>query len=401
MKNIIIFGSTGSIGQNTLEIVKNFLNDFKVIGITGNKNYKLLAKQIKEFRPKYVVIGDENYKNKLINELGNIKIKILIGEDGLFELSCLSEVDMIVVALTGTVGLKPVLNAIENKKDLALANKEVIVMAGDLVINAAKKNGTKILPVDSEHSAIFQSLDKNNFNAVKKLILTASGGPFLNLPIKKFRKATIKEALNHPKWKMGQKISIDSATMMNKALEVIEAHWLFNMDFEKIEVLIHPESIIHSMVEYIDGSIIAQLGRTNMQIPIQYALTYPERKRINLTPLDWREISKLTFSLPDTKKFPCLKYGFIAGKIGRTMPAVLNAANEIAVNYFLSEKIKFINIPDVVKYCMDNHKIEKKLNLDIIINADKWAREFAAQYIEKNLISCRDVKFCVSTTGGL
>ncbi|MBI5417961.1 1-deoxy-D-xylulose-5-phosphate reductoisomerase [Candidatus Poribacteria bacterium] len=378
-KNIVILGSTGSIGRNTLEIIKNIPNDFKVVGIAGNSNYELLAEQIKEFKPQYVVTGD---KQKLEKKLGKTRTKILAGVDGLVEISSLPNVHMVVVAVVGAVGLKPALAAIESGKTIALANKEVMVMAGELITSVAKKNKIKILPIDSEHSAIFQSLDEKNLHAIDNLILTASGGPFLNYPANKMDEITASQALKHPKWKMGQKVTIDSSTLMNKALEVIEARWLFDVDFDRIKVLIHPESIVHSMVEYIDGSIIAQLGRTDMRIPIQYALTYPERKKTHLSHLNWEETKSLTFQLPDTKKFPCLEYGFTAGKLGGTMPTVFNAANEIAVTYFLQEEIKYTDIPKIVKYCMDNHKMEKKINLDIIIKADTWAREFAEGYIK-------------------
>ncbi|MBI5207217.1 MAG: 1-deoxy-D-xylulose-5-phosphate reductoisomerase [Candidatus Firestonebacteria bacterium] len=380
-KKIVILGSTGSIGQHTLEVIEKFPEDFEIVGITGNRNYKLLTEQIKKFKPKYVVIGDENLEQNLKKELGRTKIELMTGLKGLVNLCSLSGVDMVVVALVGAIGLKPALTAIERGKDLALANKEVMVMAGELITSKAKKHGIKILPIDSEHSAIFQSMDKNNLHAIRRLILTASGGPFLNFPIDKMHKITVREALCHPKWKMGQKVTIDSSTLMNKALEVIEARWLFDIDFDRIEVLIHPESIIHSMVEYIDGAIIAQLGRTDMRIPIQYALTYPERKKTHISDLDWKETSNLTFLLPDIKKFPCLGYGYKAGKIGGTMPAVLNASNEIAVNYFIAGKIKYTDIPKVVKHCIDKHKLEKSTNLDIIIKADTWAREFADEYI--------------------
>ncbi|MBI4651175.1 1-deoxy-D-xylulose-5-phosphate reductoisomerase [Candidatus Desantisbacteria bacterium] len=382
-KKIVVLGSTGSIGCNTLEIVQNFPKDFKITGISGNKNYKLLAKQTKKFVPKYAVIGKE-YEQNLKKEIGRTKTEILTGMDGLMEISSLPEVKMLVVALVGAVGLKPSMAGIKTGKDLALANKEVMVMAGELVRSAVKKYGTKILPIDSEHSAIFQSLDEKNLDAVNNLFLTASGGPFLNFPPNKMHLITVKEALQHPRWKMGKKVTIDSATLMNKALEVIEARWLFDMDFSKIKVLVHPESIIHSMVEYIDGSIIAQLGRTDMRIPIQYALTYPKRKKTHINHLNWEETKELRFSLPDEKKFPCLKYGYTAGKTGGTMPAVLNAANEIAVNNFLKGNIKFTHIPKIVKYCMDNHVVVRKIDMDEIIKADKWAQDFAENYIKMN-----------------
>jgi 1-deoxy-D-xylulose-5-phosphate reductoisomerase len=372
MKNVVVLGSTGSIGRNALSVLSDFTDRFSVFGLSSNVNIGLLRKQIKRFKPKKVVITDEESFRSFKEET---EIEILLGLEGLKELCSDPEVDLVINALVGSVGLLPSFEAVESKKNLAIANKETLVMAGDLLIQKAKEKNVKILPIDSEHSAILQCLLTGKKNEVKRLILTASGGPFLKRKKEDLKNVKVKEALSHPTWEMGKKITVDSATLMNKGLEVIEAHWLFDMPVDRIRVLIHPQSIVHSMVEFVDGSLIAQMSIPDMRIPIQYALFYPERLPANNRPLDLTQIKSLTFEEPDQEKFPCLEICYQALQMGGTAPAVLNAANEMAVKAFLEEKLSFVEIHEIVKQTLNHHQVAENPGLDDILNADKWAKE--------------------------
>lgn len=380
MKNISILGATGSIGTQTLDVIRNSEDEIKLIGITANSSVEKMKDIIKEFKPKYVGMMDESSANDIKEfckkEYPNIEV--LKGMDGLVKIATLDEIDTVVTSVVGMIGLKPTIAAIEAKKDIALANKETLVVAGELVMKKAKENNVKILPVDSEHSAIFQSLSGYNNKDINKIILTASGGPFRGKTTEDLKDVTVKEALKHPKWNMGQKISIDSATLMNKGLEVIEAHFLFDTDYDNIEVVVHPQSIIHSMVEYKDASVIAQLGTPDMRLPIQYALNYPERKGMIANPLNFYELGALTFEKPDLETFKCLRFAYEAGKIGGLAPTILNGANEEAVALLLDEKIKFLQIAEIIEDCMnvfkDNYYDE--ITLDSVIELDKKVREY-------------------------
>ncbi|SKC74146.1 1-deoxy-D-xylulose-5-phosphate reductoisomerase [Maledivibacter halophilus] len=376
MKNISILGSTGSIGTQTLQVIRNNPDKFKIIAISGNNNIDLLLKQIDEFKPRYVAVFKEEKAKKLKQKITGSHTKVLCGISGLREISTLDEVDVLVTAVVGNVGLIPTLDAIKAKKTIALANKETLVTAGELVMEEARRNEVNIIPVDSEHSAIFQCLQGNDIKEVNKIILTASGGPFRGFKKEELVNAKAVDALKHPNWSMGRKISIDSATLMNKGLEVIEAKWLFDMDIEKIDVIVHPQSIIHSMVEYIDGSILAQLGITDMKVPINYALTYPKRIESKTKRLDFQKFCQLTFEKPDKNTFPCLDLAYNALDIGGTMTAVLNAANEELVLKYLNNKIKFYDIPNRIEKAMKKHNLIRKPNLDDIIEADKNTREY-------------------------
>ncbi|WP_069649573.1 1-deoxy-D-xylulose-5-phosphate reductoisomerase [Caloranaerobacter ferrireducens] len=375
MKNVSILGSTGSIGTQTLEVI-NELDDFNIVGLSANTNIDLLEKQALKYKPQIVAVYDENRAKLLREKLRIHNIKVVSGMDGLIEVATEKQSDIVLTSVVGMIGLLPTLEAIKSGKIIALANKETLVTAGEIVMAEAKKNNIDIIPVDSEHSAIFQSLKSGAKEEVSKIILTASGGPFRGKKLNDLKNVSVFDALKHPNWSMGRKISIDSATLMNKGLEVIEAKWLFDVNIENIEVVVHPQSIIHSMVEFIDGSIIAQLGVPDMKIPIQYALTYPARKYSSTKKLKLTEIKELTFEEPDLDTFPCLKFAFEAIKQGGTMPSVLNAANEIAVKLFLEGKIQFLDIPKLIEKAMLKHKIIYKPNLDDIIESDKWAREY-------------------------
>ena len=380
MKNISILGATGSIGTQTLDVIRNSEGKINLIGITANSSVDKIKEIIGEFEPKYVAMMDEN-SSKIIEEFCNKEypnIQVFNGIDGLVKIATLEEIDTVVTSVVGMIGLKPTIAAIEAKKDIALANKETLVVAGELVMNKAKENNVKILPVDSEHSAIFQSLSGYKNKDINKILLTASGGPFRGKTIDDLKDVTVKEALKHPKWNMGQKISIDSATLMNKGLEVIEAHFLFDCDYDNIEVIVHPQSIIHSMVEYKDASVIAQLGSPDMRLPIQYALNYPERKGMIAKPVNFYELGALTFEKPDLETFKCLRFAYEAGKIGGLAPTILNGANEEAVALLLKEKIKFLQIAEIIEECMSVFKENyyDELNLDNIIELDKKVREY-------------------------
>ena len=380
MKNISILGATGSIGTQTLDVIRNSDEKINLIGITANSSVDKIKEIIREFEPKYVAMMDEN-SAKSIEEFCSKEypnIQVFNGIDGLIKVATLEEIDTVVTSVVGMIGLKPTMAAIEAKKDIALANKETLVVAGELVMNKAKENNVKILPVDSEHSAIFQSLSGYKNKDINKILLTASGGPFRGKTIEDLKDVTVKEALKHPKWNMGQKISIDSATLMNKGLEVIEAHFLFDCDYDNIEVIVHPQSIIHSMVEYKDASVIAQLGSPDMRLPIQYALNYPERKAMIANPVNFYELGALTFEKPDLETFKCLRFAYEAGKIGGLAPTILNGANEDAVALLLKEKIKFLQIAEIIEECMNVFKENyyDELTLDNIIELDKKVREY-------------------------
>jgi len=380
MKNISILGATGSIGTQTLDVIRNSDGKINLIGITANSSVDKIKEIIGEFEPKYVAMMNKN-SSKIIEEFCNKEypnIQVFSGIDGLIKIATLEEIDTVVTSVVGMIGLKPTIAAIEVKKDIALANKETLVVSGELVMNKAKENNVKILPVDSEHSAIFQSLSGYKNKDINKILLTASGGPFRGKTIEELKDVTVKEALKHPKWNMGQKISIDSATLMNKGLEVIEAHFLFDCDYDNIEVIVHPQSIIHSMVEYKDASVIAQLGSPDMRLPIQYALNYPERKDMIAKPVNFYELGALTFEKPDLETFKCLRFAYEAGKIGGLAPTVLNGANEEAVALLLKEKIKFLQIAEIIEECMSVFKENyyDELTLDNIIELDKKVREY-------------------------
>jgi 1-deoxy-D-xylulose-5-phosphate reductoisomerase len=375
MKRLSVLGSTGSIGVNTLRLVSQFPERFKVVSLSAGLNTQLLKQQILQFRPKIVSVLNKELSDALRGELPNISIEIVHGVEGLIQVATHPEVDQVVSAIVGAVGLIPTLSAIKTGKSIALANKESLVMAGKILMEEAKRNQVQILPVDSEHSAIFQALLGHQREDVHRLILTASGGPFRNLSLSRLSDVTVKEALNHPHWEMGKKITIDSASLMNKGLEVIEAHWLFDIPIEKIHVLIHPQSVVHSMVEYVDGSIVAQMGITDMRIPISYALSFPERLGLNLPPLDLSKREALTFSAPDSERFPCLKLAYQSIEIGETMPAVLNAVNEVAVNAFMDGAIRFTEIPLLIQGVMESHEVKPVHTVEDILKADHWARE--------------------------
>lgn len=380
MKGISILGGTGSIGTQTLDVIRKENERFKLIGISANSSVEKMKEIIKEFSPKYVAMMEEDSSNEIIKfcEENSLSTVVYSGMDGLIKIATLNEIHIVVTSVVGMIGLKPTLAAIYAKKDIALANKETLVVAGEIVMKAAKENNVKILPVDSEHGAIFQSLRGNDIKDLKKIILTASGGPFRGKKIEDLKEITVENALNHPKWKMGKKISIDSATLMNKGLEVIEAHFLFGCPYENIQPIIHKQSIIHSMVEYKDGSIIAQLGSTDMRLPIQYALNYPNREMAVADTLDFYEMTNFTFEKPDFDTFKCLSLAFKAGIEGGLMPTILNGANEIAVELFLNKKIKFLDIAKVIEEAMNEFKGESKkdYNIDTIIELDQKVREY-------------------------
>jgi 1-deoxy-D-xylulose-5-phosphate reductoisomerase len=382
MKNLSILGSTGSIGCNALKIVEMFPQRFCVKALAAKTNITLLTEQIEQFAPELAVVYDQDSAKQLKNKLAaGTKVDILCGEDGYQTAASAHGVDMTIIAVVGAAGLMPTLAAIEAGKTIALANKETLVMAGEIVVKKAAQKGVQILPIDSEHSAIFQCLQGQRKADLSKILLTASGGPFLNRPVAEFSQITKAQALNHPNWVMGPKITIDSATLMNKGLEVLEAKCLFDISEDMIEVVIHPQSVIHSMVAYKDGSIIAQLGIPEMKGAIAYALSYPERLALNQPMPDFSGAKDLTFRKPDLEKFPCLALAFKACKVGKTMPAVLNAANEVAVNAFLTNKISFTDIARIVDKAMEAHAVNPKPELSDILAADQETRKKAADLI--------------------
>lgn len=373
-KKIAVLGSTGSIGRQTLDVVSASSHLVEIVSLATKGYLDIFEKQIKKFRPKAVSIADEGIDRSKYSKLGP---SMLSGPDALIKLASDPRVDTVVMSIVGTAGLPATIAAIKKGKTIAIASKEVLVAAGDIVMPLARKYQAPLLPLDSEHSAIFQCLQGSAGNKIKRLILTASGGPFRKYSKQQLEKVTARQALAHPTWNMGPKITIDCATMMNKGLEVIEAHHLFGVPYEKIEVVVHPQSIIHSMVEFEDGSVLAQMGVPDMRTAIQYALFYPERRPVDYGTIDLAKIGTFTFEKPDTDKFPCLKLAYEAGKKGGTMPAVLSAANDSAVEMFLNGRIKFTDIPKIVAVTMKKHKFIKRPSLKQILEAEKWARESA------------------------
>jgi 1-deoxy-D-xylulose-5-phosphate reductoisomerase len=382
MKNLVILGSTGSIGVSTLEIVAAYPDRYRVVALTGGNNLQRLAEQVRQFQPQLVAVLTAADAERLRSSLGPSHPKILSGIEGLIACAVYSDAHLVVSAIVGAAGLVPTMAAIEAGKNVALANKETLVAAGPLVMAAVARKGVQLYPVDSEHSAIFQSLEGHSKGDVRRLILTASGGPFRDRALAELRQVTPADALAHPNWQMGRKISIDSATMMNKGLEVIEARWLFDLPAEKIAVHNHPPSIVHSMVEDVDGSVIAQLGIPDMKTPIAYALSYPERLPLNLPPLDLCALGSLSFTKPDIERFACLGLAYEALREGGTAPAVLNAANEVAVEAFLQGEITFLAIPAVIRATLECHRTEPLTHLDEAIRADRWARIEARRIID-------------------
>ncbi|HCE67679.1 MAG TPA: 1-deoxy-D-xylulose-5-phosphate reductoisomerase [Geobacter sp.] len=379
MKNITILGSTGSIGVSTLEIVSAHPDRFRVVAMTAGKNLELFARQIRAFSPRIAVVASADDVARLKEMCSGIDVTVLGGVEGLIAAATADEAEMVVAAIVGAAGLVPTAAAIRAGKDIALANKETLVTAGHLFMDMVAEHDVRLYPVDSEHSAVFQSIEGHRSTDIEKIILTASGGPFLNTPAGQLKKVTVRDALNHPNWSMGKKITIDSATMMNKGLEVLEARWLFDTGVDKIEVNIHPQSIIHSMVEYVDGCVIAQLGTPDMKAPIAYALSYPERVATGVKPLDLTTFSGLTFFKPDLDKFPCLGLAYRAIRDGESMPAVMNAANEIAVDAFLNGRIGFVQIAETIERTMDAHTAHNLGSIDEVLKADLWSRETARE----------------------
>lgn len=384
MKRLSVLGSTGSIGCNTLKIVQKFPDRFQIVSLAAKTNVALLAQQIEQFKPNLAVMYDKKHAELLRQAIPKKQpVQILFGHEGYLKAASQNDADIVVIAFVGAAGLLPTLEAIEAGKHIALANKETLVMAGELVMKKALDSGINILPVDSEHSAVFQCLEGHRKTDLKKILLTASGGPFLNWPKSDFERITPEDALNHPTWQMGKKITIDSATLMNKGLEIIEAKWLFDVTPEQIQVIVHPQSIIHSLVSYCDGSIIAQLSKPDMTGAIAYALSYPERLDMDNSFLSLPGLGSLTFSEPDPDKFPCLALAMEACRTGGTLPAVMNAANEKAVGFFLENMISFIQIPKLIEKVMNQHQVIPSPGLDEILQSDQWARNTAEQVMNE------------------
>ena len=369
-KKIAILGSTGSIGTQTLEVVREN-KDIEVVGMAAGNNIELLEKQIREFSPRVVAVWDEEKAKELRTNISDLDVKVVSGMDGLIEIAVLPETEILVTAIVGMIGIRPTIAGIEAGKNIALANKETLVTAGHIIMPLAKKHGVSILPVDSEHSAIFQSLQGNENKAIHKILLTASGGPFRNRKREELENIQVEDALKHPNWEMGRKITIDSSTLVNKGLEVIEAKWLFDVKMEQIEVVVQPQSIIHSMVEYVDGAIIAELGTPDMKLPIQYALYYPERRYLPGDRLDFKKLSQITFEEPDMETFYGLRLAYEAGKEGGSLPTVFNAANELAVSKFLNRQIRYLEIPEIIEECMRNHKNIKNPSVEEILKTEQ------------------------------
>lgn len=376
MKKVVLLGSTGSIGTSTVKVVEDLPQHIRLIGLAGGTNTKLLAEQTRKHKPEAISISDPAAAVELRAEFGNI-VQVHSGAEGLLTLATHTDADIVLIAIVGTAGLQPALAAIRAGKDIAVASKEILVMAGEIVMNEARKHGVKVLAVDSEHSAIFQCLDGKPPQSVRRLWLTASGGPFRQTPKSEFAQITVERALKHPSWVMGRKITIDSATLFNKGLEMIEARWLFDIEMPRVSVVVHPQSVVHSMVEFVDGSIIAQLSTPDMCLPIQYALTYPERVGSERVQTNFAKIGSLTFEEPDTDRFPAINLARRAGEVGGTLPAVFNAANEVAVDAFCNRKISFPEITTTVQRVMDTHKIVEHPSLEQILAADAWARQHA------------------------
>jgi 1-deoxy-D-xylulose-5-phosphate reductoisomerase len=378
-KKIAILGSTGSIGTNALKVIDAFGGKYEVVALTAHNNIELLAEQVKKYQPKIAVVTNPDKVEKFRKIIGQTNIEIYSD----LTLACGNEIDVVIAAVVGAAGLGAILNAAKAGKTLAIANKEPLVIAGSLLTKIVKESGAKILPVDSEHSAVFQCLQAGDVSEVNRIILTASGGPFRGATKEQIQNATLEQALAHPTWNMGKKITVDSATMMNKALEVIEAKWLFDVPAEKIDILVHPESIVHSMVEFVDGSVIAQMSPPDMCLPIQYALTYPNRIKGITKHLRLEEIGKLTFEKPDMEVFKALKIGYEVAKTDGTAAAVFNAANEAAVKEFLEGKIKFVNIVELIERCLDKHNVRFNAGLDELLAADNWARNEVSKWLNK------------------
>jgi 1-deoxy-D-xylulose-5-phosphate reductoisomerase len=372
---IAILGSTGSIGTKALRVIDALGPQYQIVALSAHSNVELLAEQSRRYKPKYIAVTDTDYAAQLQDQTCDLDVEILSGPDSLIELAKLGEVDIVLSAIVGATGLPSVLVAAEHGKRLAIANKEPLVIAGELLMKTAKENNSTILPIDSEHSAICQALQAGSREEVNRIILTTSGGPFRKMSSDDLQYVTLEQALSHPVWDMGHKITIDSATMMNKALEVIEAHWLFDMPVDKIEVLVHPESIVHSLVEFIDGSVIAQMGEPDMCLPIQYALTYPARLAGIGKQLRLEETGKLTFEKPDLETFRALSLGFEVAQTGGTAAVVFNAANEAAVQEFLAGRIKFVNIVELIEHCLNKHDVKTNVSLEELLQIDDWARK--------------------------
>ncbi len=380
MKTLSILGSTGSIGTQTLEIVKKYPKEFNVACLTTNRNILLMKEQVEKFSPEFVAVMDKEKADEL---KAMVDVDVVSGINGLVKAATFSGAETVVTALVGSAGVLPTINAINAGKDIALANKETLVTAGEIVMDAAKKKQARIMPVDSEHSAIFQCIVGEEREEVERIILTCSGGPFQDYSTERISNATVKEALSHPTWKMGGKITIDSATLVNKGFEVIEARWLYDIDYDHIDVVIHPQSIIHSMVEFRDRSMKAQLGIPDMKLPILYALSYPKRFSSELPRMSFGKKLNLAFSPPDTSKFPCLSYAYEAGRSGGVMPAIMNAANEVAVDYFLKAKIPFVMIQKTIRQMMDSFKNISKPDIDEIMETDSMVKEESIKFLEK------------------
>ena len=374
MRNIAILGSTGSIGTQTLEIVREN-NDLNVVSIAAKSSINKLEEQVREFKPDIVCVYDEKAASQFKVMISDTNTKVVSGMEGLIEAATYKSAELVVTAFVGMIGIVPTVEAIKTGKDIALANKETLVTAGHIVMDLAKKNNVKILPVDSEHSAIFQSLNGENSKEIDKILLTASGGPFRTKTKDDLKTVTLEDALKHPNWSMGQKITIDSATMVNKGLEVLEAKWLFDVDVDNIQVVVQPQSIIHSMVQFNDGAVIAQLGVPDMKLPIQYAIYYPERRYLSGDRLDFGKIGQITFEDPDFEKFKGLELAYESGRIGGSMPTVLNAANEKAVAMFLNRKIGYLEIADIIEYCMSKHNTIQNPTIEQILEIENWVNE--------------------------
>jgi len=392
IKRIAILGSTGSIGKNALRVI-DALNSslekektqYQVVALSANSNFELLAEQARRYKPKFIAITNPDFYTPLCDLVSDLDVEILPGPDSLVKIAELEDIDSIITAVVGAAGLGAALAGAKKGRQLAVANKEPLVIAGELLMQTARENGAAILPIDSEHSAIFQAMQAGSAQQVSKIILTASGGPFRKASPEEIENVTLEQALAHPVWDMGPKITVDSATMMNKALEIIEAHWLFDIPVEKIEVLIHPESIVHSLVEFVDGSMIAQLGVPDMCLPIQYALTYPDRVNGIARRLRLEEAGSLTFDKPNLKTFRALSLGFEIASIGGTAPAVFNAANEAAVEKFLAGRIKFVNIVELVEHCINKHNVSHGVSLEQLLEADAWARKEVAECLNEKV----------------
>ena len=384
MKYITILGSTGSIGVNSLKVIKAHPDRFCCLGLAAGKNIGLLLEQVESFQPKAVCVLNEKLAVALRDQLPDKSTpEIYHGQEGFRHIATLAEIDTVISAMTGAAGLLPTYDAVKAGKNIALANKETMVMAGAIIMSEAKKQNVSVLPVDSEHSAIFQAIQGHPQEDIKRIVLTASGGPFRDFSLEDMDKVTREQALNHPNWDMGEKVTVDSATLMNKGLEAIEAKWFFNLDMNQIDILIHPQSVVHSMVEYKDGSVIAQLGIADMIIPIAYALSYPRHLENSLPSLQLDEVQNLTFKKPDMKRFRSLDLALRAAKAGGSMPTVLNGANEVAVAAFLAEKIRFLDIPDLIEKTMDAHQLQPVDCMEDIIKTDQWARDMAMEELRK------------------